>query len=155
PPQSIEEQSEASPGPKRSIARLFAFIGGGLVAIAGVIVLLVFLLVPSTMDQNLQSLKSTHPAKRGQALEWFADAEPEDADRARVTSGLEALLFDGERRDVDSSLLVRAYLAWAGKDKIDAMIRLVRTPSPHWNSNTIGLIMHTLGTMQDRRAAEV
>jgi hypothetical protein len=74
-----------------------------------------------------------------------------------VTASLEPLLVDGDPRgDLDPDLLLRAYLRWADQDNVPSLIRVVENPNlPCWDARKTGLVMQTLGKLQDDRAADV
>jgi hypothetical protein len=129
-------------------------IGGGLMVIAGV-VLAVLLLEPTVVDQKLKDLKASDPKVSTQALQWFADNEPQDAQRPKVTAALESLLFDGDvHKNLKPDLVLRVYLGWANKDNVPAMIRMVQNPSlSHCGAKQTALVLEALGKMQDQRAA--
>ena len=73
-----------------------------------------------------------------------------------MTAALEPLLFEGDvRGSLDPDLLLRAYLHWANTDNVPALIRMVDNPIlPSWSPKKTGLVMATLGKLQDSRAAE-
>jgi hypothetical protein len=124
--------------------------------LAAAVGLVVYLLTPSAVDQRLTDLKAGDAAKSQPALEWLAETDPLDSQRAKVTAALETPLFDGDPHgNLDPDLLLRTYLAWAGKDNVPAMIRMVQNATlPSWSSAKTGLVMQALGKMQDERAAE-
>jgi HEAT repeat protein len=130
-------------------------IGSAMLVVAA-LSLTIFLLLPSELDQKLKDLKALDAAKSTQALEWLAEAEPQDAQRAKVTAALEPLLVDGDpHKNLDTDLLLRTYLSWADTDNVPAMIRMVRNATlPHWSTTKTGLVMEALGKLQDVRAAE-
>jgi hypothetical protein len=149
----------AVPANKKARSRL-AF--GLSIAVAGLLVLTgvvfgMFLLGPRDVDQKLNDLKGAAPAVRQQALVWLAEAVPRDAYRAPVTAALEPLLFEGDvRGDLSPDLLLRAYLHWASPDNVPAMMRMVDSPNlPSWSAVKTGLVMESLGKLQDKRAAQV
>jgi hypothetical protein len=145
----------AARSPKNHLSRVLTWsVGGGLLASA-VVFLVVFLLVPGEVDRKLADLKGSDPQQSKEALGWLAAADPQPAQRARVTAALEPLLFDGDvRGNLDPDLLLRVYLAWAGKDNVPAMIRMVQNPTlPAWSPAKTGLVMEALGKLQDERAA--
>jgi hypothetical protein len=128
----------------------------GLVVAAGV----AFLLLssrPAGIDHYLSDLKGTDPDARAGAVAWLADADPEDGYRAPVTAALEPLLLDGDRHGkVSPDDVLRAYLHWASRDNVPALVRLVDNPGlPGWDAQKTALAMQTLGSFQDARAAEV
>lgn len=131
-------------------------IAGGLFLLAGA-VLLVFLLVPRQLDQKLKDLQVGDRASREQAMQWLAQADRQDADRARVTAALEPMLFDGDvHRALNPDLLLRAYLYWATKDNVPALIRMVENPTiSGWGPAQTGLVMDALGKLQDERAIDL
>ncbi len=135
----------------RWLLLLGGLIAGGLLALG-----VVYLLMPGTVDQELMDLKGGAPEKSRQALEGLAAAQVQDSERARVTAALEPLLIDSDLHGgLDPDLVLRTYLAWAGKDNVPALIRLMQTPAPpRWNPNKTGLVMEALGKTQDQRAAE-
>ncbi len=128
----------------------------GLIAVGLLAIVVAYLFMPGAVDQELMDLKGGDPAKSRQALAELAAAEVQDSQRARVTAALEPLLFDGDLHGgLNPDLVLRTYLAWAGKDNVPALIRLMQTPAPpHWNLNKTGLVMEALGKTQDQRAAE-
>lgn len=144
--------SRASKPKGRRLLLLGGLIAGGLL----VIVVVAFLFMPGAVDQELMDLKGGDPAKSRQALAELAATEAQDGQRAKVTAALEPLLFDGDRHDgLDPDLVLRTYVAWADKDNVPALIRLMQTPAPpHWDPNKTGLVMEALGKLQDERAAE-
>jgi HEAT repeat protein len=73
-----------------------------------------------------------------------------------VTATLEPLLFQGDARgNVDPDLLLRAYLHWADQENVPCLIRMVENPNlPCWDTGKTGLVMQTLGKLQDNRAAD-
>jgi len=127
-----------------------------LIAAALLVIVVAFLFMPGAVDQELMDLKGGDPAKSRQALAELAATEPQDGQRAKVTAALEPLLFDGDLHGgLDPDLVLRTYLAWAGKDNVPALIRLMQTPAPpRWNPNKTGLVMEALGKTRDERAAE-
>ena len=131
-------------------------IAGGLLLIASMI-LVVFLLIPRDVDQKLKDLQAADRQTREQAVVWLAQADPQDSDRVHVTGTLEPLLFEGDvHRALDPDLLVRAYLPWADKDNVPAMIRMVENPTlPAWGPRQTGLVIDALGKLGDARAMDV
>jgi len=109
------------------------------------------------VNQKLSDLTSDAPEARTKALLWLAEASPSDAQRSQVTASLEPLLFEGDARgNVDPDLLLRAYLRWADQDNVPSLIRMVGNPNlPCWDVRKTGLVMQTLGKIQDNRAADV
>jgi HEAT repeat protein len=140
---------------KNRLSAVFALaIGAGLLLIGGVL-LVICLLTPGPIDQQLQNLKSRNPQVSAAALEWLVEAEVQDSERARVTGALEPLLIDGDvHGNLDPDLLLRVYLAWAGKDNVPALVRMVENPTlPAWNARKTGLVMEALAKTGDDRAA--
>jgi HEAT repeat protein len=131
-----------------------AWLGGGLLTVAG-IVIIVLLVQPTVVDQKLTDLKSSDARASTQALQWFADNDPQDAQRAKVTVALETLLFDGDiHKNLSPDLVLRVYLIWANQDNVPAMIRMVQNPTlPNWGTPQAALVMEALGKMHDERAA--
>jgi hypothetical protein len=109
------------------------------------------------VDRRVSDLRGDAPEARAQALLWLAEAEPQNASRAQVTAVLEPLLVEGDTRGkLDPDLLLRAYLRWANQDNVPALIRMVENPNLRsWGPQKIGLVLQTLGTLQDNRAADV
>jgi HEAT repeat protein len=109
------------------------------------------------INQNVSALTSDTPEVRAKALLWLAEANPQDAHRAQVTASLEPLVLEGDARgNLDPDLLLRAYLRWAGPDNVPSLIRMVDAPNlPCWCARKSGLVMQTLGKLQDDRAADV
>jgi hypothetical protein len=132
---------------------LGACIAGALVAVAGA-VLLIWLLIPTEVDQKLADLKTGSAKARARALVWLAQADPEDADRANVTAALEPALLDGDASGaLAPDLLLRTYLHWAGRDNVPTLVRMVENPTlPAWNPKKAALVIETLGKLRDRRA---
>ena len=145
-------------GPVNKKARwrlaLGASIAAGLLAVAG---LVIFLVYPRDVDQKLNDLKSGAPEARRQALLWLAEADVDGPHRGPVTAALEPLLLEGDvRGDLKPDLLLRAYLHWAGPDNVPALIRMVQTTNlPDWGPKKAGLVMGALGKLQDPRAVDV
>jgi DNA-directed RNA polymerase subunit RPC12/RpoP len=163
PPVPVAVPAKPTATPVTAVSRKSRFrliLGGGVAAavLAGGIVLAVFLYAYfHQVDQGLNDLSTGTPEARAKALLWLAEADPQDSHRARVTATLEPLLFEGDvRGSLDSDLLLRAYLHWANKDNVPSLIRMVENPIlPSWNSQKTGLVMATLGKLQDGRAADV
>jgi hypothetical protein len=129
-----------------------------LVVLLGGVILGVFLYERAhETDQKLSDLTSDTPEVRAQALLWLAEAQPQDAYRKQVTASLEPLLFEGDPRGIlEPDLLLRTYLHWADQDNVPSLIRMVESPNlPSWNARKTGLVMQTLGKLQDDRAADV
>jgi hypothetical protein len=118
---------------------------------------ILFVVYPRDVDQKLSELKNGTPVVRKQALVALAEADLDDARRARVTAALEPLLFQGDvRHDLSTDLVLRAYLHWAGPDNVPALIRMVQsTTLPNWDPKKTGLVMQALGMFQDPRAVDV
>jgi HEAT repeat protein len=143
--------------PKRRVLLIVASsVAAGLLMVAAGIAVIVLLTHQDAMGRELADLKGGPPEARAQALAWVAQADPQDADRARVTAALEPLLVDGDlSHDLNPDLLLRAYLHWAGPDNVPAMIRMVDDPTlPAWNPRKTGLVMEALGKLQDKRAID-
>jgi HEAT repeat protein len=117
---------------------------------------LIFLLLPTEVDQKLADLKNGDPEARAQALLWLTQADPEDPGRDKVTAALEPALFDGDAGGVlDPELLLRAYLQWAGRDNVSTLVRMVENPTlPAWGPRKAGMVIETLGKLRDKRAIE-
>jgi HEAT repeat protein len=132
-----------------------ACIASALVAVAGA-VFLILLLIPTEVDQKLDDLKTGGPKARARALVWLAQADPQDADRAKVTAALEPALLDGDVSGaLAPDLLLRAYLRWAGRDNVPTLVRMVENPTlPAWSPKKAGMVIETLGKLRDRRAIE-
>jgi predicted Zn finger-like uncharacterized protein len=144
-------------GQKRSWKRLLAWsLGGGLAGVAAIF-LLVFLLTPSLVDQKLNDLQTGSPDARARALVWLAENDPQDDYRARVTAVLEPLLVEGDiDGTLNADLLLRAYLHWADRKNVPALIRMVENPTlPSWSPQRTGRVMQALGKLHDQRAAAV
>jgi hypothetical protein len=156
PAPDAEPAPPAAPGRQRRLPAALLWTAGGALLAAACVGVVVFLVNATAVDRTLADLKSADPAVSKPALESLAEAPPQDAQRARVTAALEGPLFDGDAHgNLDPGLLLRTYLAWAGKDNVPAMIRMVRTPAlPAWSADRAGLVMEALGKMQDERAAE-
>jgi HEAT repeat protein len=109
-----------------------------------------------SIDQKVSDLTSGAPETRTRALLWLAEADFQEAHRAQVTAVLERLLFEGDaRHELDPDLVLRAYLHWANQDNVPTLIRTVEGPNlPSWNARKTGLVMQTLGKLQDNRAAD-
>src|SRR5262249_55099885 len=57
---------------------------------------------------------------------------------------------------LDPDLLLRAYLHWADRDNIPALIGMVEAPTlPSWSPRKTGLVMQALGKLQDERVLAV
>jgi predicted Zn finger-like uncharacterized protein len=140
---------------RKARRRLTLGAGIALGLLLGACVIL-YLLTPSEVDGKLNALKAGNPQARAQALAWLVEADPQDADRARVTATLEPLLLDGDpHQGLDPDLLLRAYLRWAGQRNIPALVRMVRTPPlPSWSPGKTGSVMLALGRLRDGRAAQ-
>jgi hypothetical protein len=156
PPVTAPEPTPSAPskGKKRIRLALVATIVAGV--LAGFVVLaLVFYSPFNEADRNLDNLGANAPEVRAQALLALAEAEPQDAHRARVTATLERYLFEGDvRGTLDPNRLLRAYLRWANADNVPAMIRMVDNPVlPAWTPEKTGLVMAALGKLGDVRAA--
>jgi HEAT repeat protein len=130
-------------------------VGAGL-AVIGAIILLVCLLLPSSMDQHLQDLKSSDRKVSADALEWLAEADVQAGQRAKVIGAVEPLLLDGDvHGNLSPDILLRVYLAWADKDEVPAMIRMVENPTlPVWSAEKTGLVMGALARTHDERAID-
>jgi hypothetical protein len=109
------------------------------------------------VDQKLSDLSGDDPTARSSAVLWLAEADPQDSHRAHVTATLEPLIFDGDvRGNLDLDVVLRAYLRWANQDNVPSLIRMVENPNlPSWRPEKTGLVMETLGHLQDKRAADV
>jgi hypothetical protein len=146
-----------APATKRSRFRLVlaSCIGCALLAVASVILVIILLIRPD-VEQKLGDLKGTDQDARAQALVWLAEADPQDASRAQVTSALEPLLFEGDLHAVlNPDLVLRAYLHWAGPDNVPTLIRMVKNPTlPAWSAAKTGLVMEALGKLGDRQAIQ-
>jgi HEAT repeat protein len=159
-PRSDEPRADRDPSPraanKSQWLRVLGWSGGGLLAVAGLF-FLIFLLTPSEVDNKLNDLKASAPDQRAQALVWLADADPEAGYRARVTAALEPLVFEGDvHGDLNADLVLRAYLRWADRRNVPALIRMMENPTlPSWGPRQTGLVMAALGKLQDRRAIGV
>jgi hypothetical protein len=133
---------------------------GALVAVAlvaGGVALAAFLYVRAhQVDRALNDLADGTPDARAAALLCLAEADPQDAQRARVTAALEPPLFEGDvRGNLDPDLLLRAYLHWAGPDNVPALIRMVDNPVlPAWSQKKTAQVMASLGKLKDKRAAD-
>jgi hypothetical protein len=126
--------------------------------LAGCVVLAVFVYGRLyEVDQKLSDLGGDVPEVRSEAVVWLAEAVPKDSRRARVTASLEPLVFEGDvRGDLDPDLVLRAYLHWANQDNVPSLIRLAEKHGlPDWSPGKTGLVMDTLGKLQDQRAADV
>jgi hypothetical protein len=125
--------------------------------VGGIIFAIVRSYRPSEIDQKVSDLTGDVPEARAPALLWLAEADPQDAHRTQVTATLEPLLVEGDARgSLDPDLLLRAYLHWADQDNVPSLIRTVENPNlPSWNVRKTGLVMQTLGKLQDNRAADV
>jgi HEAT repeat protein len=126
-----------------------ALLMGGMV-LSGVLLVRVHLI-----DLKVSDLKSDAPETRAKALLWLAEADPQDAHRTQVTAALEPVLFEGDARlNLDLDLVLRAYLHWANRDNVPTLIRMVENAKlPSWSARKTGLVMETLGKLQDKRAA--
>jgi HEAT repeat protein len=140
--------------PKKRSFVLAAWLGGALLVIAGVVTA-VLLLQPSVVDQKLKDLKSSDAKASTDALQWFADNDPQNEHRPQVTAALETLLFDGDvHKRLNPDLVLRVYLGWVNRDNVPAMIRMVQNPTlPGWGAQQTGQVMDALGKMKDERAA--
>jgi HEAT repeat protein len=127
-----------------------ALFVGGLVLAGGLY------LRAHLVDLKVSELSSGAPETRTQALLWLAESNPQDTHRFQVIAVLEPLLFEGDaRHNLDPDLVLRAYLHWADQDNVPALIRLVKNPNlPSWSVRKTGLVMQTLGKLQDNRAAD-
>ena len=165
---AVSDPKAQSPALSQRLAGLFArsrasrpkgrwlLLLGGLIVVGLLVAVVVFLLTPGPVDQELMDLKGGNREKSRQALAGLAAAQAQDGQRRRVTAALEPLLIDSDLHGgLDPDLVLRTYLAWAGKDDVPALIRLMQPPAPpRWNPNKTGLVMEALGKMQDDRAAE-
>jgi HEAT repeat protein len=148
----------ATGSPRRRTRLIFAAaFAGTLLALAGV---LAFAFLPTgqpDLDHYLIDLKGNDPVGRDRAVVWFADAAPRDECRAPVTAALEPMLFAAERHGrAHLDTLVRAYLHWADRNNVPALIRLANSPNlPSWDARETALVLQTLGNLQDPRAADV
>jgi hypothetical protein len=125
--------------------------------VCGALLALVLYTRAHAIDLKVNELTGHAPGARARALLWLAEADPGAAHRAGVTATLEPLVVDGDARgSLDPDLLLRAYLHWAGPDNVPALIRMVEDPNlPSWDVKKTGLVMQTLGKLQDNRAADV
>ncbi len=144
-----------SPGPKRKgfPTKLALGIGAALILVAGVILAIV-ILTPTSFDQALKDIKSGDPTVSKPALEWLAEQDPADLQRAKVTAALEPLIVDGDvHRNLDPDIVLRTYLLWANKDNVPAMTRMVQNPTmPQWSTQKTALVMAALAKLRDERA---
>jgi len=143
-------------GKKRSRLVLLTGLAAALL-VCGIIVAAVLSNRVADIDQKISDLTGDAPEARAQALLFFAEASPDATHRTQVTATLEPLVVEGDvRRELDPTLLLRAYLRWAGQDNVPSLIRLVEDPNlPHWSVRKTGLVMQTLGNLQDKRSADV
>jgi HEAT repeat protein len=101
--------------------------------------------------QALADLADKDWARRGAAASWFAEAKPNDADRAKVVKALDGMLADALAlndpnfaRDVGNGKILQwpaqqaanALVKWAGKDDLAALGRVVKLP-PHVSGDGI------------------
>jgi hypothetical protein len=146
------------PGRRTKWVRLTLGAAAAVALLAGAVVLAVFLYGRIyDVDQRLSDLGGDSPECRSAAVLWLAEAEPQDARRARVTAALEPLVFEGDvRGTLDPDLVLRAYLHWANQDNVPSLIRMVdKHTLPSWNPHKTGSVMETLGKLRDPRAADV
>jgi hypothetical protein len=147
----------AAPVRRRGRLRLFLGATAAAAALAGTIVLGVFLYgYFHQVDKKLNDLGGDVPQARAQAILWLARADPQDSSRGRVTAALEPLVVEGDvRGDLDPDLVLRAYLHWANQDNVPAMIRMVEDHAlPGWDNKKTAQVMAALGKLQDKRAAD-
>ncbi len=150
--------SPARPAKRPSRFGLFLSASIAGVALVAAILLAVSLYVHThEVDLKLADLAGNVPAARSQAVVWLAEAVPQDNRRAQVTAALEPLVVEGDvREQLDPDLVLRAYLHWANQDNVPTLIRMVEVhPRSSWSNGKTGQVMVTLGTLQDKRAADV
>jgi HEAT repeat protein len=152
-PPPLGETANVKPKGHRWFWKGFAatlFMGG--IVLAGVLFVRAHLI-----DLKVSDLKGDAPETRALALLWLAEADPQDVHRAQVTAALEPLLFEGDaRHNLDLDLVLRAYLHWANRENVPTLIRMVENSKlPSWSARKTGLVMETLGKLQDKRAANV
>jgi len=148
----------ASPAKRQSRFRLFLSASVAGVALVAAVLLAVSLYVRThEVDLKLADLAGNVPAARSQAVVWLAEAVPQDNRRGQVTAALEPLVVEGDvREQLDSDLVLRAYLHWANQDNVPALIRMVEVhPRSSWSNGKTGQVMIALGKLQDKRAADV
>jgi HEAT repeat protein len=153
-PHGREWDVRARPKKKSKVGLIVGLsVSGGLLLMGGG-VLLFFLLAPSEVDSKLADLKGEDWGQRVQALAWFLETDTNVAQRAKVAETFEKMIFEGNPSlSIDDVL--RAYLRWADKDNVPAMVRIVENPPlPIWDPNRTALVMEALGRMQDERAIE-
>jgi hypothetical protein len=116
----------------------------------------VVLLSLSEVSRELGDLKGDVPEARREALLSLAQAEPDLSRAASVTAALAPLLFEGDvRGDLSPDLVARAYLHWASPDNVPDLIRLLQSSAIRKvETGTAGLVMQTLGKLQDPRAID-
>ena len=127
---------------------------GGLLLIAAVVLLIFLRGLRYPVERRVNALKTGSPTARADALLWLSQADPQDPDRLQVTAALEPLLFDADAcGDLDSDLLLRTYLHWAGQNNVPTMIRLVRDPNlPSWSTPKTAAVMKALARTHDPSA---
>jgi hypothetical protein len=134
--------------------KMFGLAFGGALVVVGAVTAAILWMSPSQLDRTLADLKSGDSKKSTAALKWLDETDPVDAQRPKVTAALEALVVDGDvHKNLDPKIVLHAYLLWANKDNVPAMIRMVQTPTMHhWNHEKTAQVMMVLAKLGDERA---
>jgi HEAT repeat protein len=99
------------------------------------------------LDQTLVDLKSTDANRRSSAMHWLAELPPVD-DRRKETAAALALVIVDANQGV-RELAIKAFGAWATKDQMPTLLRLVGDT----NSRTRQTAIEALGRLGDDKAA--
>ncbi|HZZ81648.1 MAG TPA: hypothetical protein VFE62_24310 [Gemmataceae bacterium] len=104
-------------------------------------------------EDALRALRTNDPAQSQPALQWLTESDPVDAERPKVTAALEGLLLNGDvHHNLDPNLVLSVYLAWADKDNVPALARMVQNPTaPGWDPRKTALAMDALAKLGDDR----
>jgi hypothetical protein len=132
--------------------RVLVLAGSVAAALLLAIASFLFLFRPDDTQRSLSDLKNGDAQVRARAVALLAETNPVDIYRGQVTAALEPLLSDADR-GVNHELVLRAYLRWADRDNVPALIGLLDNPPPHdWQPKDSGAVMEKLGKLQDPRA---